>query len=177
MVLIILLYIYCYFCSYSFITPRRSQCNISIDELFQDIFGRVFNIFFAVGSSNHFPIIPVIFTPEVLIFYDWFHLPFLKYHIYWLFRLLGIFRIPILTSKPNSFVHDRYLKEFRVEQCQLFLQHKCTQHRPFTCFHWHFLNQRRRRPKRKKDGIFNYSPDEYCTQYNETTGECPQRDE
>jgi len=69
------------------------------------------------------------------------------------------------------------MKEFRVEQCQLFLQHKCTQHRPFTCFHWHFLNQRRRRPKRKKDGIFNYSPDEYCTQYNETTGECPQRDE
>ncbi|XP_065066413.1 putative E3 ubiquitin-protein ligase UNKL isoform X1 [Rhopilema esculentum] len=78
------------------------------------------------------------------------------------------------TEKP---FHYTYLKEFRVEQCQLFLQHKCSQHRPFTCFYWHFLNQRRRRPKKKKDGTFNYSPDEYCSQYNETTGECPQRDE
>ena len=58
----------------------------------------------------------------------------------------------------------RYLKEFRVEQCPLFLQHKCTQHRPFTCFHWHFMNQRRRRPKKKRDGVFNYNPDVYCTQ-------------
>eukprot|EP00794_Sanderia_malayensis_P008929 gene8929-9881_t len=73
------------------------------------------------------------------------------------------------TEKP---FHYKYLKEFRVEQCQLFLQHKCTQHRPFTCFNWHFLNQKRRRPKKKKDGTFNYSPDEYCNTYNETTGEC-----
>ena len=71
----------------------------------------------------------------------------------------------------------RYLKEFRVEQCPLFLQHKCTQHRPFTCFHWHFMNQRRRRPKKKRDGTFNYSPDVYCTQYDETTGICPSGDE
>ena len=71
----------------------------------------------------------------------------------------------------------RYLKEFRVEQCPLFVQHKCTQHKPFTCFHWHFQNQRRRRPIRKKDGTFNYSPDNYCTRYNETTGECPDGDE
>ncbi|XP_073411303.1 putative E3 ubiquitin-protein ligase UNKL isoform X3 [Dendrobates tinctorius] len=71
----------------------------------------------------------------------------------------------------------RYLKEFRTEQCPLFLQHKCTQHRPFTCFHWHFLNQRRRRPIRRRDGTFNYSPDVYCTKYDETTGMCPDGDD
>nr|CAD7429185.1 unnamed protein product [Timema monikensis] len=71
----------------------------------------------------------------------------------------------------------RYLKEFRVEQCPLFLQHKCTQHRPFTCFHWHFMNQRRRRPVRKRDGSFNYSADHYCTKFDETTGLCPEGDE
>ena len=71
----------------------------------------------------------------------------------------------------------RYLKEFRTQQCPLFLQHKCTQHRPFTCFHWHFLNQRRRRPVRRRDGTFNYSPDAYCTKYDETTGICPEGDE
>ncbi|XP_057310766.1 putative E3 ubiquitin-protein ligase UNKL [Hydractinia symbiolongicarpus] len=73
------------------------------------------------------------------------------------------------TEKP---LHYTYLKEFRVDQCQLFLQHKCTQHRPFTCFSWHFLNQKRRRPKKNKNGTFTYSPDVYCQQYNETTGEC-----
>lgn len=81
----------------------------------------------------------------------------------------------LLTSKPSVF--SRYLKEFRVEQCPLFLQHKCTQHRPFTCFHWHFMNQRRRRPVRRRDGTFNYSPDNYCTKYDETTGICPDGDE
>ncbi|XP_040212665.1 putative E3 ubiquitin-protein ligase UNKL isoform X2 [Rana temporaria] len=70
-----------------------------------------------------------------------------------------------------------YLKEFRTEQCPLFLQHKCTQHRPFTCFHWHFLNQRRRRPIRRRDGTFNYSPDVYCTKYDETTGMCQDGDD
>uniref|UniRef100_A0A8C1WMB9 Putative E3 ubiquitin-protein ligase UNKL n=1 Tax=Cyprinus carpio TaxID=7962 RepID=A0A8C1WMB9_CYPCA len=70
-----------------------------------------------------------------------------------------------------------YLKEFRTEQCPLFLQHKCTQHRPFTCFHWHFLNQRRRRPIRRREGTFNYSPDVYCTKYDETTGICPDGDD
>ncbi|XP_044734373.1 putative E3 ubiquitin-protein ligase UNKL [Chrysoperla carnea] len=78
------------------------------------------------------------------------------------------------TEKPN---HYSYLKEFRVEQCSQFLQHKCTQHRPFTCFHWHFMNQRRRRPVRKRDGSFNYSADNYCTKYDETTGLCPDGDE
>ena len=71
----------------------------------------------------------------------------------------------------------RYLKEFRVEQCPLFLQHKCQQHRPFTCFHWHFQNQRRRRPIRRRDGTFNYSADVYCSKYDETTGLCPDGDE
>ena len=71
----------------------------------------------------------------------------------------------------------RYLKEFRTQQCPLFLQHKCTQHRPFTCFHWHFMNQRRRRPVRRRDGTFNYNPDVYCTKYDETTGLCPDGDE
>ncbi|XP_043349972.1 putative E3 ubiquitin-protein ligase UNKL isoform X8 [Dermochelys coriacea] len=79
----------------------------------------------------------------------------------------------IVKSKSVS----GYLKEFRTEQCPLFLQHKCTQHRPFTCFHWHFLNQRRRRPIRRRDGTFNYSPDVYCTKYDETTGICPDGDD
>ncbi|KAK6481650.1 putative E3 ubiquitin-protein ligase UNKL isoform X1 [Huso huso] len=78
------------------------------------------------------------------------------------------------TEKPT---HYTYLKEFRTEQCPLFLQHKCTQHRPYTCFHWHFLNQRRRRPIRRRDGTFNYSPDVYCTKYDETTGICPDGDD
>ncbi|RMB92246.1 hypothetical protein DUI87_31357 [Hirundo rustica rustica] len=75
------------------------------------------------------------------------------------------------------FVEPEYLKEFRTEQCPLFVQHKCTQHRPYTCFHWHFVNQRRRRSIRRRDGTFNYSPDIYCTKYDETTGICPEGDE
>ncbi|KAK3709663.1 hypothetical protein QZH41_010988 [Actinostola sp. cb2023] len=82
-----------------------------------------------------------------------------------------------LQPQPEKPFHYTYLKEFRVEQCPLFLQHKCTAHRPFTCFHWHFMNQRRRRPKKKRDGTFNYSPDVYCTQYDETTGICPSGDD
>ncbi|XP_075575256.1 putative E3 ubiquitin-protein ligase UNKL isoform X8 [Pelecanus crispus] len=78
------------------------------------------------------------------------------------------------TEQPT---HYTYLKEFRTEQCPLFLQHKCAQHRPFTCFHWHFLNQRRRRPIRRRDGTFNYSADVYCTKYDETTGICPDGDD
>lgn len=73
--------------------------------------------------------------------------------------------------------HSSYLKEFRVEQCTSFLQHKCNQHRPFVCFNWHFMNQRRRRPVRKRDGTFNYSADNYCVKYDETTGICPDGDE
>ncbi|XP_041363267.1 RING finger protein unkempt homolog [Gigantopelta aegis] len=82
--------------------------------------------------------------------------------------------LPTQTEKPH---HYMYLKEFRTQQCSLFLQHKCTQHRPFTCFHWHFLNQRRRRPVRRREGAFNYSPDIYCTKYDETTGICPDGDD
>ncbi|KAF6019129.1 UNK [Bugula neritina] len=78
-----------------------------------------------------------------------------------------------LVSIPEKPEHYTYLKEFRTQQCQLFLQHKCTQHRPYTCFHWHFANQRRRRPIRKRDGTFNYTPDSYCSKYDETTGTCP----
>jgi hypothetical protein len=40
-------------------------------------------------------------------------------------------------EKPQDLM-EKYLKEFRVDQCPLFLQHKCQQHRPFTCFNWHF---------------------------------------
>ncbi|XP_040430019.1 putative E3 ubiquitin-protein ligase UNKL isoform X9 [Cygnus olor] len=36
---------------------------------------------------------------------------------------------------------------------------------------------RRRRPIRRRDGTFNYSPDVYCTKYDETTGICPDGDE
>ncbi|XP_037074054.1 RING finger protein unkempt homolog [Pollicipes pollicipes] len=74
-------------------------------------------------------------------------------------------------------LHSSYLKDFRVEQCPLFQQHKCNQHRPYTCFHWHFKNQRRRRPILRRDGAFNYSPDVYCTKYDESTGECPDGEE
>ncbi|XP_044758278.1 RING finger protein unkempt isoform X2 [Coccinella septempunctata] len=84
---------------------------------------------------------------------------------------------PLLTAQTEKPNHYSYLKEFRVEQCTLFLQHKCTQHRPFTCFHWHFMNQRRRRPVRRRDGTFNYSADNYCTKYDETTGICPDGDD
>lgn len=76
-------------------------------------------------------------------------------------------------DRENSY----YLKNFRVNQCQLFLQHKCNQHRPFTCFAWHFRNQRRRKSVLLENGQFSYSPDIYCTDYNETTGDCPRNDE
>jgi len=79
-------------------------------------------------------------------------------------------------EKPQD-VMEKYLKEFRVEQCPLFLQHKCQQHRPFTCFNWHFQNQKRRRPVRRRDQTFNYSADIYCEKYDETTGLCPHGDE
>ncbi|XKL60734.1 hypothetical protein PGB90_007791 [Kerria lacca] len=84
---------------------------------------------------------------------------------------------PLLTTPTEKPNHYSYLKEFRVEQCTLFLQHKCSQHRPFSCFNWHFHNQRRRRPVRKRDGTFNYSADNYCSKYDETTGLCPDGDE
>ncbi|XP_046887647.1 LOW QUALITY PROTEIN: RING finger protein unkempt homolog [Hypomesus transpacificus] len=83
----------------------------------------------------------------------------------------------VLHVQPEKPQHYTYLKEFRTEQCPLFVQHKCTQHRPFACFYWHFLNQRRRRPMRRRDGTFNYSPDIYCTKYDEGTGTCPEGDE
>ncbi|XP_068769724.1 RING finger protein unkempt homolog isoform X11 [Struthio camelus] len=81
------------------------------------------------------------------------------------------------SMSQSAQVKTSYLKEFRTEQCPLFVQHKCTQHRPYTCFHWHFVNQRRRRSIRRRDGTFNYSPDIYCTKYDETTGICPEGDE
>ncbi|KAH9415004.1 hypothetical protein DERP_014297 [Dermatophagoides pteronyssinus] len=81
------------------------------------------------------------------------------------------------TTTTEKLSHYNYLRDFRCEQCPLFLQHKCTQHKPFTCFHWHFANQRRRRPLRKRDGTFNYSPDNYCTKYDDTTGICPDGDD
>uniref|UniRef100_A0A6I8N5D8 Unk zinc finger n=1 Tax=Ornithorhynchus anatinus TaxID=9258 RepID=A0A6I8N5D8_ORNAN len=83
----------------------------------------------------------------------------------------------VLQAQPEKPQHYTYLKEFRTEQCPLFVQHKCAQHRPYSCFHWHFVNQRRRRSVRRRDGAFNYSPDIYCTKYDETTGLCPEGDE
>lgn len=71
---------------------------------------------------------------------------------------------------------SRYIRDFRVEPCPLFKQHQCQQHRPYTCFNWHFANQRRRRPIRKSDNSFNYSPDIYCDKYDENTGICPDGD-
>lgn len=84
--------------------------------------------------------------------------------------------LKILPTQTEQAFHNKYLKEFRVEQCPLFLQHKCQQHRPFTCFNWHFQNQRRRKPVKQKDGFFNYSSDIYCTKYDEATGICPDGD-
>merc|ERR1711963_718075 len=80
----------------------------------------------------------------------------------------------LAAEKPT---HLEYLKNFRVYQCPQFLQHKCTQHRPFTCFNWHFQNQRRRQPVQRADKSFNYSPDIYCNQYDETTGTCKKGDD
>ncbi|VDK45881.1 unnamed protein product [Anisakis simplex] len=77
------------------------------------------------------------------------------------------------VEKPN---HLHYLREFRVEACAQFKQHQCQQHRPYTCFNWHFANQRRRRPLRRSDGTFNYSADIYCEKYDENTGICPDGD-
>ncbi|KAL5473876.1 hypothetical protein EMCRGX_G028440 [Ephydatia muelleri] len=77
------------------------------------------------------------------------------------------------TPVSETPLHYSYLKEFRTEQCKAFLQHKCNQHRPFTCFNWHFVNQRRRRSVKRRDGSFNYSPDIYCNLYDENTGICP----
>lgn len=82
--------------------------------------------------------------------------------------------IAVAAEKPE---HYTFLKGFRVEQCPLFLKHKCTQHRPYTCFYWHFRNQRRRRPQRRRDGTFNYTPDVYCDKYDEQTGSCPAGDD
>uniref|UniRef100_A0A1I8IHU2 E3 ubiquitin-protein ligase UNKL n=1 Tax=Macrostomum lignano TaxID=282301 RepID=A0A1I8IHU2_9PLAT len=81
--------------------------------------------------------------------------------------------MPQVYVKPQ---HLTYLRDFRTQQCPLFANHKCSQHKPFTCFHWHFPNQRRRRPLRKPDGTFSYSPDVYCDKYDETRGECPNGD-
>lgn len=77
-------------------------------------------------------------------------------------------------EKPH---HYTYLRDFRTKQCPDFLLHKCTQHRPFTCFNWHFSNQKRRRPNKRRDGTFNYSSDNYCSKYDETTGICPDGEE
>jgi hypothetical protein len=50
-------------------------------------------------------------------------------------------------------------------------------HRPFSCFYWHFQNQRRRRPFRRTDGTFSHDPDFYCNDYDEQSGVCPNGDE
>ncbi|CAH8585551.1 unnamed protein product [Dicrocoelium dendriticum] len=72
-------------------------------------------------------------------------------------------------EKPR---HMKYLNEFRTQQCRLFLEQQCQFHRPYTCFHWHFPNQKRRRPFKRPDGTFNYNPDVYCDKYDEATGSC-----
>lgn len=84
--------------------------------------------------------------------------------------------IPTPTNSIEKTHHLTYLEGFRVESCPLFKQHQCQQHRPYTCFNWHFANQRRRKPVRRQDGSFNYSPDIYCEKYDENTGICPDGD-
>ncbi len=59
----------------------------------------------------------------------------------------------------------------------LIKKYSISRHRPFSCFYWHFQNQRRRRPFRRKDGTFSYDPDFYCNDYDEQSGVCPNGDE
>ncbi|KAM3175934.1 hypothetical protein ACTXT7_007495 [Hymenolepis weldensis] len=84
-------------------------------------------------------------------------------------------RLPLdIMERPR---HLKYLNEFRTTQCPLFLEQQCHNHRPYTCFFWHFPNQKRRRPIKKPDGTFNYNPDVYCDKYDENSGTCPDGDE
>ncbi|CAH8629189.1 unnamed protein product [Schistosoma haematobium] len=76
------------------------------------------------------------------------------------------------TMRQEKPRHLKYLNEFRTQQCLLFLEQQCQFHRPYTCFHWHFPNQKRRRPFKRPDGTFNYNPDVYCDKYDETSGSC-----
>ncbi|EFO96162.1 hypothetical protein CRE_14465 [Caenorhabditis remanei] len=72
--------------------------------------------------------------------------------------------------------HLRWLNTYRTEKCSLFDQKQCEEHRPYTCFFWHYPSQRRRRPILLADGTFNYSPDVFCNQYDTETGRCPNGD-
>ncbi|KAH8873670.1 E3 ubiquitin-protein ligase [Schistosoma japonicum] len=81
------------------------------------------------------------------------------------------------TMRQEKPRHLKYLNEFRTQQCLLFLEQQCQFHRPYTCFHWHFPNQKRRRPFKRPDGTFNYNPDVYCDKYDETSGSCADGDE
>ncbi|UMM20474.1 hypothetical protein L5515_015736 [Caenorhabditis briggsae] len=76
-------------------------------------------------------------------------------------------------EKPN---HVHMIEKFRVDHCMLFEQRKCHNHKPFTCFNWHYENQRRRVPILNPDGSFNYSPDVYCNEYEEKNGVCSNGD-
>lgn len=66
-------------------------------------------------------------------------------------------------------IHLRHLHYFRVYQCPLFVFKKCPHHKPHTCFHWHYENQRRRNPYSSKT---LYDPNSYCNRYNEAIGCC-----
>ncbi|CAI2346585.1 unnamed protein product [Caenorhabditis sp. 36 PRJEB53466] len=83
----------------------------------------------------------------------------------------------VMTSPYDSEdpKHARYLSQFRVNPCQLFANRQCQKHRPFSCFNYHYANQRRRRPYRP-DGTFAYSPELYCELYDDSTGRCPKGD-
>lgn len=80
-------------------------------------------------------------------------------------------------ASSEKAAHQRYLRDFRVDQCPYFPNYKCEHHKPYTCFYWHFPNQRRRRPTLTPDATFNYSPDAYCVKYDEILGICPSHDE
>ncbi|KAJ7398466.1 RING finger protein unkempt isoform X8 [Pitangus sulphuratus] len=123
------------------------------------------------NSHDLCPLVAVVTCSWILLEYPGKSLVYAKLCYLIMDGMFLIWRSGIPCGEPE------YLKEFRTEQCPLFVQHKCTQHRPYTCFHWHFVNQRRRRSIRRRDGTFNYSPDIYCTKYDETTGICPEGDE
>lgn len=69
------------------------------------------------------------------------------------------------------------LEKYRVDHCELFATRQCQKHRPFNCFHWHYGNQRRRKPELRPDGSFSYSPDVYCSDYDEKSGRCKNGDQ
>jgi hypothetical protein len=101
---------------------------------------------------------------------------FLNYQLSFVIVIYVIFALNNVNCFFNINAHSEKPKKiicfcFYVKTISIF------RHRPFSCFYWHFQNQRRRRPFRRKDGTFSYDPDFYCNDYDEQSGVCPNGDE